>query len=242
MSKRLDKVVCDVRPDLSRTQVQQIITDGLVIVNGSIITKPGMKIPKESELVINYIQPRYVSRAGLKLEKALSSFQVNVSGLVALDSGLSTGGFTDCLLQHGVTKVYGVDVGSNQVHEKIASDDRVIVMEQTNLKEVTLSELVDIITLDLSFISLTKVIEYVCPLLKDGGCIIALIKPQFEAGRHNIESGGLVSNPLIHQQVLESVKKEFAAQGLFLGHEIIESPILGATSGNKEFLGCFKKS
>jgi 23S rRNA (cytidine1920-2'-O)/16S rRNA (cytidine1409-2'-O)-methyltransferase len=158
--------------------------------------------------------------------------------MVCLDAGLSTGGFTDCLLQEGARKVYGVDVGYGQVHEKIRNDPRVIVMEKTNLRYVEgLPELVDIVTLDVSFISVLKIIERVKSLLKHQGKLIVLIKPQFEAGKQDIGRGGIVKDADVHERVTKSVIEGIVKEG-FSFQGIIESPILGA-EGNKEFLAYF---
>nr|MBA2307105.1 TlyA family RNA methyltransferase [Candidatus Dependentiae bacterium] len=166
-------------------------------------------------------------------------FAVDVKDLVVLDAGLSTGGFTDCLLQRGARRVYGVDVGYGQVHEKIGNDPRVVVIERTNLRYLDqLPEKIDLATLDLSFISLTKVIGAVKHLLKPEGQIVALIKPQFEASRYEVGKGGIVRDPAIHQKVITKVTEALIQEG-FSFHGIVESPLKGAT-GNIEFLGYFK--
>jgi 23S rRNA (cytidine1920-2'-O)/16S rRNA (cytidine1409-2'-O)-methyltransferase len=160
--------------------------------------------------------------------------------MVAMDAGISTGGFTDCLLQRGVQRVYGVDVGYGQLHEKIRSDNRVVVRERTNLRELeTLGERVDIVTLDLSFISVLKVMDAVERVLKPEGKLIILIKPQFEAQKHEVGRGGIIKDPAVHHEVVERVKEGMRARG-FVCHGVIESPILGG-SGNKEFLAYFTR-
>lgn len=233
--KRLDILVQQHRPDLSRAQIQSFIIQGKVLVNDRIINKPGTAVAEDAVIVVTAQQPQYVSRAGQKLEHALVHFNVDVRDLVALDAGLSTGGFTDCLLQHGAKRVYGVDVGYGQVHEKIRNDPRVVVIERTNLRSMApLPELVDLVTLDLSFISLTKVLDTVTKALKPQGQLIALIKPQFEAQREQVGSGGIVKDPAVHEQVLTSVVQAIESHG-FVCQEPIPSPILG-TEGNKEFL------
>lgn len=239
--KRLDLVVIEKMPQLSRRQVQSLIMQGRVTVDGQRITKPGHPVAPESVIVAHEEMPRYVSRAGFKLEKALEHFTINVSDLVALDAGISTGGFTDCLLQHGVRKIYGIDVGYGQVHEKIRSDTRVTILERTNLRTLRdVGELVDLITLDLSFISVLKVMEAVKALLKPNGQLIVLIKPQFEAGRHQVPRGGIIKDSAVHKTVVEHVVEGIKEHG-FSCIGVIESPILGV-DGNKEFLAYFKKS
>lgn len=239
--KRLDARLLEEYPEWSRTQLQSWILQGKVQVDKEVITKAGTIVGPDAEIVLNIEVPKYVSRGGLKLEKALEHFALSIDGFVALDAGISTGGFTDCLLQHGAIKVYGIDVGYGQVHEKLRADPRVIVKEKVNLRTLEwMHQPVDIVTLDLSFISITKVIPAVLSALKAGGYIVALIKPQFEAGRHEIGAKGLVKNPETHHKVQEKIIAAFKEVGVeCLG--IIDSPILGASSGNKEFLGCFIK-
>lgn len=238
--QRLDLLLQNKYPDFSRNQIQSFIMQGKVSVNDIIITKPGVPVLPEAIISLNIEQPKYVCRAGWKLEKALDHFNVDPTGLVILDAGLSTGGFTDCLLQRGATKVYGVDVGYGQVHEKIRQDPRVIIKERTNLRYLeSLEEKVDLVTLDLSFISILKVMPAVNLLLKDNGKLITLIKPQFESERHEVGKGGIVKDPQVHERVVKHVATEIEKLG-FKCLGIIESPIEG-TSGNKEFLAYFKK-
>ncbi len=235
MKTRLDLLVQQQHPELSRAQIQSFIMQGKVTVNDRIITKPGIAVAADANIVLTLPDQQYVSRAGAKLEHALQHYGIDVTGFVCLDSGLSTGGFTDCLLQHGASKVYGVDVGYGQVHEKIRQDPRVIVMERTNLRSMSpLPELVDLVTLDLSFISISKVLDTVSAALKPNGKLIALIKPQFEAGREQVGPGGIVKDSKVHEQVLKSVINDIQSHG-FTCELPIESPILG-TEGNKEFL------
>ncbi len=232
---RLDQRVLMVLPDYSRQHIQSLIMQGKVRYNGVIMLKAGSPVPIDAVITVDTSEEKFVSRAGHKLEHALQTFSIDVTGLIALDAGLSTGGFTDCLLQHGANKVYGVDVGYGQVHEKIRRDQRVCVMERTNLRHgVVLEELVDIITLDLSFISVLKVLPAVTALLKPSGKLIILIKPQFEAQREDIGRGGIIRDSAIHQRVIEQVQAGVISHGYSV-HGIIESPITG-TMGNKEFL------
>lgn len=238
IKKRLDELVHEQMPQYSKRQIQSWIIQGKVTVDGKIINKPGAQLASGVTLTLNIDEPKYVSRAGQKLEKALDHFHIDVQNLVALDAGISTGGFTDCLLQHGARKVYGVDVGYGQVHEKIKGDPRVVILERTNLRELfDVGEPVDIITLDLSFISVLKVIDAVKKLLKPDGRLLVLIKPQFEAERYQIGKGGIIKNGAVHDQVVRHVTTEIGKQGFIL-KGVIESPITGA-DGNKEFLAYF---
>src|SRR5690606_23937778 len=180
-------------------------------------------------------------RAGLKLEKALDYFAIDVTGLVVLDAGISTGGFTDCLFQHGAVKVYGVDVGYGDVHEKIRKDERLVLLEKTNVRLLEcVGEQVDLITLDLSFISLLSVMPTVVRLLKKNGQLVVLIKPQFEASKHEIGAGGIVRDEKIRQAIVDSVIVGIERYG-FVSMGVTDSPILG-TKGNKEFLAFFKRN
>jgi len=233
--KRLDVAIQELYPQYSRMHIQSWIMQGKVTVDGVIVTKAGPAVKDDAVCILNAQEPKYVSRAGFKLERALEHFSIDVHTLVALDAGLSTGGFTDCLLQNGIAKVYGIDVSYGQVQEKIRTDTRVVVMERTNVRHLApLHEKVDLITLDLSFISVLKVIPSVCRWLSPGGEVVALIKPQFEAAREDVGSGGVIINPEVHQGVVERIKDFLPSVGL--EHRgIIESPILGG-EGNKEFL------
>lgn len=241
MKKRLDQFVQERYNNLSRTYIQSLIIQGKVSVNGQVITKSGTLIADDASLEVDYSEPKYVSRAGFKLEKALDHFGIDVRGLIVLDAGLSTGGFADCLLQRGAQKIYGIDVGYGQVHEKVSHDPRLIIMERTNLRYVTsLPELVDLVTLDLSFISVLLVMEAVCTLLKSDGKLVVLIKPQFEARREDVGKGGIIKNPAIHQEAIERVVSGIEQYG-FLCEPVIESPIEGG-AGNKEFLVYCKRT
>ena len=195
MSKkeRLDKIVQLKNSHLTRNQIQGFIMQGKVKVDGVVVTKVGTPIALDAVIEIDEKVPKYVCRAGFKLEGALHYFKPSIEGKVALDAGLSTGGFTDCLLQNGVKKVYGVDVGYGQVHEKIRKDPRVEVIERTNLRHLkTVGEKVDLVTLDLSFISVLKVMDAVVRMLQPNGILIVLIKPQFEASRDDVGKGGII--------------------------------------------------
>ena len=238
MKKRLDLFLHQKYPEYSRRYIQSLIKQGNVTVNGVITIKVATEIKEYDVVVLNKVESEYVSRAGFKLARALESFNISVEGLVALDAGLSTGGFTDCLLQHGIKKVFGVDVGHGQVHEKIKKDQRVHIMEKTNLRHIdSLPELVDLVTLDLSFISVLLVIPILLRLLKRGGQLIVLIKPQFEATKNLIGRGGIIKDSKLHESIVNKVVQGITESG-FIHNGTIDSPILGS-EGNKEFLAYF---
>jgi hemolysin TlyA family protein len=203
------------------------------------ISKPSQTLPPSAEIKVEEDLP-YVSRGGLKLEQALNFFEVDPSGLVCLDVGASTGGFTDCLLQRGAKRVYAVDVGKGLLHPKLREDPRVVVLEGRNARYLTPShfpEKMDLITVDVSFISLKKVLPALKELLKDNGLIIALIKPQFELSPKEVKKG-IVRDPKLHLKVVNEIW-EFAKDLGFEPLGVVESPILGA-KGNKEFLICLR--
>lgn len=232
--QRLDIRVQELRPDLSRSAVQGLIIRGCVTVDGAMVNKPGTGVTGDQDVTITEPLVTYVSRAGNKLAQALDYFNISVSNKVALDAGLSTGGFTDCLLQRGITRVYGVDVGYGQVHEKIRANSRVIIMERTNLRYLeSLPELVNIVTLDLSFISVTKVIPVVRKLMASGGDLIVLVKPQFEATRAEA-AGGVIRDSVLREQVVQSVCAAVARAG-FIIKGCIPCDTPGA-EGNIEYL------
>ena len=240
IKKRLDAYLVEHYPQYSRSQIQSWIMQGKAAVNGTIVTKPGSIVAEDAEITFIIEEPKYVCRAGWKLEKALEYFAIDVTGLTILDAGLSTGGFTDCLLQRGAAKVFGIDVGYGQVHEKIRQDPRVIVQERTNLRHLTdVGEKVDLITLDLSFISVLKIMDAVCALLKPDGKLVVLIKPQFEAERRDVGRGGIIKDPEVHKRVIDHVVAGIQTYG-FKSHGVTESPIEGS-SGNKEFLAYFTR-
>jgi 23S rRNA (cytidine1920-2'-O)/16S rRNA (cytidine1409-2'-O)-methyltransferase len=188
--------------------------------------------------------PKYVCRGGFKLEAALREFDIHVKGAVALDAGISTGGFTDCLLQHGATRVYGVDVGYGQVAERIRTDSRVTLLERTNVRHLppdALPEKVDLVTLDLSFISVLKVLPAVLRVCKDNAEVVVLIKPQFEAGPQRVEKGGVVRDAAVHRAVIAEVTEGATTHGL-QRKGLVESPLRGAEAGNIEFLAHFVRA
>lgn len=219
----------------SREKAQALIIAGEVFVNGQKALKPGHAISPEVQVQVKQ-QLRYVSRAGLKLEAALASFGITVTNKVCLDVGTSTGGFTDCLLQHGASRVYCVDTGAGQIDWKLRMDPRVILRENTNARYLT-SEIipapVEIVVCDVSFISVTMLIPVLAPFLAPGGDWVILVKPQFEVGRGNIGKGGIVRDPKLHEQACARVRE--AIESLGFRTELVDSPIAGM-KGNREFL------
>eukprot|EP00252_Welwitschia_mirabilis_P010095 TRINITY_DN23216_c0_g1_i1.p1 TRINITY_DN23216_c0_g1~~TRINITY_DN23216_c0_g1_i1.p1 ORF type:complete len:304 (+),score=43.11 TRINITY_DN23216_c0_g1_i1:95-1006(+) len=239
--QRLDEICLEKFPQYSRTLIQSWIIQGKVLVDGRVANKSGMPVPGKAVVEINATIPKYVCRAGYKLEAAIEKLNIDVAGKVALDSGLSTGGFTDCLLQHGASFVYGVDVGYGQVAQKIRTDERVCVMERTNLRYLSgLPRKVDLVTLDLSFISILLVMPAVLEVMKPDSTLVALIKPQFEARRNQVGKGGVVKNPEVHTEVCEKIFRGMEAFG-FTKKGCIESPLKGA-DGNIEFLASFERT
>lgn len=237
---RLDKAISLNRPDLSRSLIQSWIKQGFVTINGMVITKNGMLVPLDVQFELSIEQPKYVSRSGAKLEQALRTFAINVTGLTACDVGLSTGGFTDCLLQHGIAHVVGVDVGTGQVHEKISSSTQVTVIEQTDIRDcLGRIEPVDIICIDVSFISVTKIIDVIVRLVKINGHVVILIKPQFETEKKLLARGGIVKNIVLRKQIMEQVIHAIQSVGLEL-QDCVESTTIGG-DGNVEYLAHFIK-
>ncbi len=235
--ERIDRLLLERGLVKSRQQAQALILEGAVLVNDERIDKPGTRVDRAAAIRLKHLPLPYVSRAGLKLEKALDMFAPSIEGFICLDLGASTGGFTDCLLQHGARKVFAVDVGHNQLDWKLRCDPRVVSMEGLNARYLTFEQIgiqMDLVTLDLSFISLTLVLPVLHPFLKPKSTIICLIKPQFEVGRAQVEKGGLVTDPRKHQQVIEKITSAACAEAYSI-EGVIESPILGA-EGNKEFL------
>lgn len=227
----------------SRSRAQAIIMAGQVQVNGTRALKSGMRVAEKDVIHIQSKDHGYVSRGGLKLEAALNAFSVPVGGAVCLDAGASTGGFTDCLLQSGAKRVYAVDVGYGQLAWKLRQDPRVVVIERTNIRCMAadaLPEAVDLVTIDVSFISLKRVVPAVFKFMKPEACIVPLIKPQFEVGRGQVGKGGVVKDERLHRRVLDELRLFFTAHGLMVTAEI-SSPIRGP-KGNKEFLLCLHRS
>lgn len=232
---RLDQLLVAKKLVESRHRAQAMVMAGLVLIAGRPVTKAGTLVAMDTPLEIKQPLP-FVSRGGQKLEKALDSFNINVTGQICLDVGASTGGFTDCLLQQGAKKVYALDVGHGQLDVKLRNDPRVVNIENTNIRyfeKNDLPETPDLAVIDVSFISLDKVLPAVYKLIKVKGEIIALIKPQFEAGQKRVSKGGVVRDPTVHAEIIDRIKIFSQIQAMeVLG--IIESPLLGP-AGNKEF-------
>ena len=236
--KRLDIVVTERSMFKSRSRAKRAIMAGLVFVNGQREDKAGTQIDPEAEIEFRGDKNPYVSRGGFKLEKAIKVFDINPSGKEVIDIGASTGGFTDCLLQNGAKKVYAIDVGYGQLAWKLRQDERVEVLERCNFRHLEKDKLnveVPLIVTDVSFISLRLIVPGVKKFLKKNGDFIALIKPQFEAGRERVGKNGVIKDPAVHQDVLNSLSDFFLKEGLEL-LALDYSPITGASSKNIEFL------
>ena len=241
---RLDQALMECGLSESR---ERAILAGQVRVNGQPARKPSDSIKPGDKLTLNAGE-KYVSRGGHKLEHALEHFQLDVTGLVALDLGASTGGFTDCLLQRGAAKVFAVDVGRGQLAWKLRTDARVVVMEKTNARHLTAAQFpkpfapADLAVIDCSFISLQKILPAAAPLLKADGKIVALIKPQFEAGRAEADKGrGVITDAAVHDRVIRELRDFVATQAGLCWRNVVESPLLGP-AGNKEFLVLIEKN
>lgn len=238
IKKRLDAWLQEMFPEYDDRHIQSWIMQGKVFVDGEKITKSGTQVAEDEKITHTIEEQKFVSRAGLKLEQALDHFHIDVQGLTVLDAGISTGGFTDCLFQRGAQKVYGVDVGYGDVHDKIRNDERLVLLEKTNLRILeSVGELVDLVTLDLSFISVLSVMQTVCKVLKKDGRLIVLIKPQFEASKHEIGAGGIVRDDAVRQAIVDVVVRGIVNYG-FESKGVIDSPISGA-KGNRELLAYF---
>ena len=243
MKERLDVLIVNRRLADSREKAKALIMEGLVFVDGEREDKPGSMFKEDVNIELRGVQMKYVSRGGYKLEKAIEAHSLDLKDKVCMDVGSSTGGFTDCMLQNGASKVYAIDVGTNQLAWKLRNDPRVVSMEKTNVRYVTpgdIGESVDIVSIDVAFISLSKVLGPVKDLMKDGAEAVCLIKPQFEAGREKVGKKGVVRDPKVHEEVIETVSC-FAGS---LGFEMLDldfSPIKGP-EGNIEYLMHIKKS
>jgi 23S rRNA (cytidine1920-2'-O)/16S rRNA (cytidine1409-2'-O)-methyltransferase len=235
MKQRLDRLLVERGLAESREKAQALIMAGEVTVEGQKAVKPGHSVADSSKIEVTGKAP-YVSRGGLKLAAALDGFTIDVTGWVAMDVGASTGGFTDCLLQRGAVRVHAVDVGTGQLDWKIRTDPRVVVHDGINarhLRPEDIGEPVDLITCDVSFISITLILPVVAPILRPEGAMVILVKPQFEVGKGQVGKGGIVRSPELHREACARV--EAAVKNLGFETSIMESPITGA-EGNKEFL------
>jgi 23S rRNA (cytidine1920-2'-O)/16S rRNA (cytidine1409-2'-O)-methyltransferase len=243
--ERIDKLLVARGLAQSRTKAQALVMAGVVLVDEQLVHKPSDVFPLEANIRIKGAgdpASRYVGRGGLKLEAALREFKIEVAGLTCIDVGASTGGFTDCLLQHGASRVVAVDVGHNQLDWKLRSDSRVESREGVNaryLKPEDFGQKFDLATIDVAFISATMILPAVVPLLSKQSRIITLIKPQFEVGKGEVGKGGIVADRLQHQRVVEEVNRAAQALGLEVSG-VIESPIHGA-DGNVEFLALYER-
>ncbi|NLE75778.1 MAG: TlyA family RNA methyltransferase [Chloroflexi bacterium] len=231
---RLDHLLVQRGLAPTREQARRLIMAGAVRVDGQVVDKPGRPTPATADVQVQDA-PRYVSRGGLKLEAALTRFGLAVEGCVAADFGASTGGFTDCLLQAGASRVYALDVGYGQLAWTLRNDPRVVVMERTNVRHLqALPEAVHLVTMDVSFISLRLVLPAALRVLREDGHVVALVKPQFEAGRGQVGKGGVVRDRTVHAQVLQGLLDEVQTLGL-RQQGLIPSPLVGP-AGNVEFL------
>ena len=239
--ERIDKLLVDRGLADSRTKAQALVMAGAVLVDEQLVRKSSEVFSPAAQIRIKEeATSRYVGRGGIKLEAVLRHFEIDVREFVCLDVGASTGGFTDCLLQHGARRVIAVDVGHNQIDWKLRNNPRVELREGVNARHLTpddFDEKFDLITLDVSFISATKILPAISPLLKDQGRIITLIKPQFEVGKGEVGKGGIVKDKKQHQRVIDEVNAAANSLGLQI-RGVIESPITGA-DGNVEFLALY---
>ena len=237
MKERLDVLLVNRGLAASREKAKRTIMAGLVTVDGRVEDKPGSVFDTESDIAVTGKECPYVSRGGLKLEKAIEEWGVDCSGKVCMDMGASTGGFTDCMLQHGAVKVYAIDVGYGQLDYKLRTDERVVNMEKTNIRYLDtalIEEAIDLISIDVSFISLKHMFPVASQVLAEDGKVVCLVKPQFEAGREQVGKGGIVRDPKVHEEVINNVIGYAAENGLY-PHELSHSPIKG-TKGNIEYI------
>lgn len=242
--QRIDKLLVEHGFAHSRTKAKALVMSGVVIVNDKRVEKSSESFLPEDKVRIKgkSNEIKYVGRGGLKIEKALEEFNICPREYICLDVGSSTGGFTDCLLQNGAKKVYAIDVGTNQLAWEIRNDERVEVRENTNaryIKPGDFDDRFDLIVMDVSFISVTKILSALIPLLNQDGKIITLIKPQFEVGKGEVGKGGIVKDSSKHEQVISKVSAFATSIGLIVS-KVIDSPILGA-QGNKEFLTLYER-
>lgn len=239
---RLDVLLVERGLQESRQRAQAAVMSGLVFVGGKRVDKPGTAVAGDSEIEIRGASLKYVSRGGLKLEKAMQVFPIALSGAVCGDIGASTGGFTDCMLQNGAARVYAVDVGYGQLAWKLRNDERVVCLERVNARYLTgeqIPQMLDFASVDVSFISLRLILPPLCALLKEGGHTVCLVKPQFEAGREKVGKKGVVRDPAVHREVLEHFLNYVKDSGFSL-IGLTYSPIRGP-EGNIEYLGYLEK-
>ncbi|RMG04248.1 MAG: TlyA family RNA methyltransferase [Nitrospirae bacterium] len=236
MKERIDKLLVKRGLCRSRERASALIMEGKVLVDGIPVKKSGMQVDVSAEIRLRGEDIPYVSRGGLKIDAALKHFRIDLEGKVALDVGASTGGFTDCMLQRGASKVYALDVGYGQIAWKLRNDPRVVVIERTNIRhmpEGTIPEKVDFVTIDVSFISILKVIPHLEGLVKPGGMILSLIKPQFEAGKGEVDKGGVIRDAEKRKRIVSTVLEKLKESG-YIVSEPFESPVAGQ-KGNVEY-------
>lgn len=234
---RLDSFIVEKGMVKSRHRAKALIMAGKVFVNDAVVDKPGTLIGEDAGVVVKQDDNPFVSRGGLKLENALKTIPISVKDLTCLDIGASTGGFTDCLLQYGAKKVYAVDVGYGQFDWSLRQDKRVVVIERTNIRHMPyemINEKVDVVAADTSFISLKVVIPCAEKFMREDTLILALIKPQFEAGKGNVGKGGVIKDPEIREKVIQDIKTFFAGRGYRI-NTVVPSPISGP-KGNMEYI------
>lgn len=242
MKERLDVLLVSKGFFDSREKAKRAIMAGLVFIGQERYDKAGTMVPEDADIHVKGDTCPYVSRGGLKLEKSIKTWDLDLEGAVCMDIGSSTGGFTDCMLQNGASRVYALDVGTNQLAYSLRVDPRVVVMEKTNIRDLDTDsfEKLDFISIDVSFISLNLVLPVASRLLKEGGQMVALVKPQFEAGREKVGKGGIVRDKSVHREVVENVVK-YAENADLRPCGLSYSPITGA-KGNIEYLLYMKKS
>ena len=238
--QRLDLAVVASGLASSRAQAQALIMAGDILINGQAVMQASRHVPPDATLTLK-AKPRFVSRGGEKLDHALALFAIDVTGMVCADFGASTGGFTDCLLQRGAARVYAIDVGYGQLDASLRPDPRIVVMERVNVRTLEhLPEPIDVVVIDVSFISLRLVLPSAKAVLTDEGVCVALIKPQFEAGKGQVGKGGVVRDPAVHREVLDRALDDARNAG-FTPSALTRSPLTGP-AGNVEFLARFDRS
>lgn len=245
LKERIDQLLVDRGLAKDRYHARGLVMSGLVVVDGNKVAKVGSMVSRSSDIRLTRMKIPYVSRGGLKLEAALDAFPIDPKGMTVMDVGASTGGFTDCLLQRGAKKVYAIDVGYGQLAWGLRRDPRVVVLEQRNIRSMKredgdIEEEIDLATVDLSFISLKKAIPSILEFIKEGGAILALIKPQFEARKEEVGRGGVIRDEEIRERVVADIIAFAKGLGL-LAVGVIPSPILGP-KGNKEYFIYLKKA
>lgn len=220
----------------SRNAAQQLIKEGKIYVNGQAAIKPSFLVNETDKIEIRGDLPKYVGRGGLKLEKAITDFGINLNDKVCIDVGASTGGFTDCMIQNGARRVYAVDVGHDQLDPLLLANEKVISLEKTDIRtaEIKIGEKADFISIDVSFISLKAVLPFAVRMLKENGSMVSLIKPQFEVGKSGLGKNGIVKSDKLRKKAVDGIKEFVLSSGLKV-KEIIQSPILGG-DGNIEYL------